>query len=211
MRVLQGSKVIEAPAGWREGWARVVIDLGTGDGRFPYTKAREDPASLYAGIDPDAAAMAEYAFRASRKPARGGVTNVLYVVASVEQLPPELSAAADLVYVVFPWGSLLRGLLAPEPAALRAVAGLVKPGGGIEIVVSFEPEHDTGVAGAGELPVLDEARIDALIPAYAEAGIAIESRRRLTADEALAIPSTWSRRLLHARPRDVFSISGRRV
>jgi hypothetical protein len=32
--------------------------------------------------------------------------------------------------------------------------------------------------------------------------------RRLTQDEALAIPSNWGRRLLHARPRDVYYIAG---
>src|SRR3970040_1846199 len=59
------------------------------------------------------------------------------------------------------------------------------------------------------LPVPDETYIDpALVPAYGAAGLAVEERRRLSREEALAIPSTWGRRLLHARPRDVFLLRG---
>ena len=211
MRVLRGTKVVDAGVGWRGDATRVVIDLGTGDGRFPYTLARRDPHSLYVGIDPDAGAMAEYAFRASRKPARGGTANVLFVVASVEQLPAELAGTGDLVYAVFPWGGLLRGLLRGDPAVVDALAGLAAPGARFEFVLSYDPEHDTGVASAGELPALDSALIDDdLAPAYARHGIAIESRRLLSPEEALAIPSTWGRRLLHARPRSVYAIEARR-
>ena len=70
MRILNGTKVIDAEPGWREallrGGRRVVIDLGAGDGRFAYESARNDAASVYVAVDPDAAALAEYAFRAGR-------------------------------------------------------------------------------------------------------------------------------------------------
>src|SRR3972149_3526249 len=132
MRILNGTKVIDAEPGWREallhGGRRVVIDLGAGDGRFAYESARNDAASVYVAVDPDAAALAAYAFRACRKPARGGVANAHFVVA-VAALPAPLHALADLVCVNFPWGGLLRGLLQPETAVLRALASLAKPGG----------------------------------------------------------------------------------
>ena len=154
--------------------------------------------------------MADYAYRASRKPARGGVANALYVVAAVEALPPELARLADLVCVNFPWGSLLRGVLRPEPAVLAALARLAAPIGRFEIVLCYDPERDVAALAAGEaLPAPDEAFIDTgLAPGYAAAGLLIEERRRLGLDEALAIPSSWGRRLLHGRPRDVFLISG---
>ena len=79
MRVLQGTKVIDAApelvATLLAPPRRVVVDVGTGDGRYPYESARGDPETLYIGLDPDAGAMSEYAFRAGRKPARGGVDN----------------------------------------------------------------------------------------------------------------------------------------
>jgi 16S rRNA (adenine(1408)-N(1))-methyltransferase len=212
VRILQGTKVIEAPRSWREDLTRdgrpVIVDLGAGDGRYVYESARDDPASLYIGIDPDAGALSEYAYRASRKPARGGVDTARFVVASVEQLPPELAGIAALVRVNFPWGSLLRALLDPDPATLRALTTLA-PGGQFEIVFSYDPQHDTGAFAGDALPALDEAYIvDVLVPAYRAAGLDTTEQRRLTQDEALAIPSTWGRRLLHARPRNVYFVAG---
>jgi 16S rRNA (adenine(1408)-N(1))-methyltransferase len=209
---MQGSKVVEAPLSWRndviEDSRPVVIDLGAGDGRYVYESAREDPSRIFIGVDPDSDAMSEYAYRSSRKPARGGVDNARFVVASVEKLPEELNGLAALLRINFPWGSLLRSLLEPDPATLDALAKLA-PGGEFEIVFSYHPDHDTGAFAHGPLPPLDGSHItNVLLPAYAEAGLLVKEHRRLTQDEALAIPSTWGRRLLHARPRDVYRLAG---
>ena len=213
MRILDGTKVIEAPTGWRTALVldnpRVVVDVGAGDGRWAYERARHDPAGVYIAVDPDAAGLSEYAYRASRKAARGGVDNAAFVVAPVEALPPELKGIAEVVRVNFPWGSLLRGLLVPEVTTLQALATLGKPDSRFEFVISYDPSHDTGAFSGEALPALDEAYIDAtLAPAYAEHGIAITERRQVYRDEALELPSTWGRRLLHARPRDVYLIEG---
>ncbi len=187
----------------------MIIDLGCGDGRFPYERARHEPDALCIGIDPDADTLAEYAYRASRKPSRGGVANVLYVVAALEDLPAELAGVADVVCVNFPWGGLLRGLLIPEPAVLAAVAGLAKPGGRFEMVLTFDAAHDAGVFGGLEPPSLDEEYIrEVLAPAYAAAGLEVEDVREIMREEALALPSTWGRRLLHGRVRRVFRAGG---
>lgn len=211
MRILEGTKQVEAPRAWRPAFPqhRVVIDVGAGDGRWAYESARQDADSLYIAVDPDAATLAEYAFRAGRKPSRGGVANALFVVAAVEDLPPELHASASLVRVNFPWGSLLRGLVLPELPVLRALARLGATDARFEFVISYDPEHD--IAGlAGEiLPPLSEQRIDEVLgPPYTAAGLPIENRRRMSLDEAIALPSTWARRLLHGRPREVFWIAG---
>jgi len=212
VRVLQASKVIAAPVTWRESVTRdgrpVIVDLGAGDGRYVYESARGDPASLYVGVDPDADALSQYAYRAARKPARGGVDNARFVVASVERLPVELEGIAALVRVNFPWGSLLRSLLQPDPATLQALTTLA-PGGRFEIVFSYDPQHDTSAFAGDPLPALDEAYIaDVLVPAYRAAGLDTTEQRRLTQDEALTIASTWGRRLLHARPRSVYFVAG---
>jgi 16S rRNA (adenine(1408)-N(1))-methyltransferase len=212
LRVLQGTKVVEAPSSWREDVTRdgrpVVIDLGAGDGRYVYESAREDASRLYIGVDPDSDAMSQYAYRSSRKPARGGVDNARFVVASVEKLPPELAGVAAVVRVNFPWGSLLRALLEPDAARLHALASLAS-GGRFEIVFSYDPQHDTSAFGGDPLSALDEPYIaEVLVPAYGAAGLNASEQRRLTQDEALALPSTWGRRLLHARPRSVFWLAG---
>ena len=213
MRILLGTKVTEAPPGWQEVFAgrRVVVDLGAGDGRWAYESARADGASFYIAIDPDSEALAEYAFKASRKPARGGVKNACFVVASVEQLPSELSAIADVVRVNFAWGSLLRGLIEPQRSVLRGLASLLKPGGGFEIVLSYVPEYDPNAFNGEQLSAPNQTSLDALRPAYAIAGLQIEDVHGVSQEEALAIPSSWGRRLLHVRARPVFWLSGVKV
>ncbi len=211
MRILAGTKITEAEPDWRQSLPElpVAIDLGAGDGRFTYEQAKRDPDTLFVGVDADSASLSEYAFRAARKPSRGGAYNAIFVVAAAEALPEELAGIAGLVRVNFPWGSLLRGLVLPEPKILNAVAGLSNPGGRFEFVICYDPVHDLAGLGGEVLPALDEAFIDsALAPAYAAAGLKLEERRRLDVKEALAIPSTWGRRLLHGRRRDVFLIDG---
>ena len=95
----------------------VVIDIGTGDGRFVLRTARDRPQSLVIGIDPVQEAMAGVARRASAKPSRGGVPNALFLVASAEALPGALSSKASLVTVNYPWGALLRTLVQPDREA----------------------------------------------------------------------------------------------
>jgi len=213
MRILDGTKVTEAPRTWRDSLTRtgrpIILDLGAGDGRYVYESARRDLPSIYVAVDPDSDQLSEYAFRAGRKPARGGVDNTAFVVAAVETLPPELLGLASVVRINFPWGSLLRGLLEPDPAVLAAVVSLGRPNALWELVMSYDPAHDTGAFHGDPLPPLDAAYSEAkLVPAYTAAGLAVREQRRLTADEALEIPSTWGRRLLHARPRDVYWLAG---
>ena len=91
------------------------------------------------------------------------------------------------------------------------VLGLAKPGGRVELVMSYDPSHDTGAFHGPPLPVLDAAYLELRCsPAYESAGGLVVESRRLTQDEALAIPSTWGRRLLHARPREVFWVAMRK-
>ncbi len=74
--------------------------------------------------------------------------------------------------------------------------------------MSYHPEHDTNAFAGDALPPLDDAYVEGtLIPAYETAGFRVTAHRRMTQDEALALPSTWGRRLLHARPRDVYFLT----
>lgn len=216
MRVLHGTSIRETPPDEAEqilSGRRIVMDVGTGDGRWPYEMARRDESRLYVGLDPDASAMAEYAYRASRKPARGGVENVLHVVASVEQLPAELAGVAERVVVNYPWGSLLRGLLAPERAFVAALASLGLPGASIEIVLTYDPAHDHGATPDGtKLMAPSEQWIaEGMAPRFEETGVRLEEWRLVSRDEALAVPSTWGRRLLHGREREVYLIRARKA
>ncbi len=152
MKVLQGASVVESEQDLLNVLAcapRVVIDVGAGDGRWAYERARRDAGTLYLGLDPDAEAMKMYAYRASRKPARGGVANAVFAVGSVEEPPDDLVGIADEVRVNFPWAALLRGLLSADARVLSGLASLGKPGATFGLVLTYDAGHDHG-AGLGE-------------------------------------------------------------
>ena len=177
------------------------LDLGTGDGRLPYTLGRLGPERLFVGIDANVAGLRELSGRAVRE----RLANVIYVRASVEDPPVELAGAADRVTVVLPWGSLLAAVARPHGPALAAIRSLCQPEAVLSVVVSVAG-RDLREAQRLGLPPLDGRHLQDLAAAYAAAGFAVTSVRPLDRDELAAWPSTWARRLAHGQPRPVFQI-----
>ena len=183
----------------------VTVDLGAGDGRFAYRYAREHARRFVIGIDPVAENMGEMSARAARKPARGGLPNVLYAVANVELLPDELGGIADEIFVTLPWGSLMRGIILAEPVVLDGIASLARDGADLRIVLNARIFDDPVPADLRDLPEVTPGYArETLAPAYARHGIEIRSSRWMDADEVAAISTTWAKRLPHrAPPRSV--------
>ncbi|HEV8699285.1 MAG TPA: hypothetical protein VGQ89_16445 [Candidatus Limnocylindrales bacterium] len=179
------------------------MDIGTGDGRSVLDRASTDPTALLIGIDASAAAMAT----SSRRAARRGPHNALFFAAGAEQLAGSpLAGYADLVTVTFPWGSLLRGVLGMDPAALAGVAALACPGGRLQVLASVVPSD--GIAG---MDCLDATAEPAIRAAWRIAGLELTSFRAATPDEVAASGSTWARRLRAGRDaRPVWALEGRR-
>ena len=174
---------------------RVVVDLGTGDGRAAVGLARRDPTAFVIGLDASAAAMAETSRRAARAAARGGLPNLLFAVAAAELPPAELCARADEVTVLFPWGSLLRGALAIDPVATAGIAGLVAPGGNVRALVSVA-ERDAATLGVAPMTGDDK---QALARRWAAFGLTLAAFETASDDDIEASGSTWARRLLAGR------------
>ncbi len=183
---------------------RVVVDLGTGDGRAVLARAAAEPNSLVLGIDADAAAMATASRRAARRPERGGRRNAWFVVAAAERLPPELLGVASLVTVTLPWGSLLAGVLGRDAEALRGLASIVAPGGRVQVVYSVERRDGLPFA------TIDATARDAIGDAWASVGFALEGLRPTTSDDIETLHSTWARRLRLGRERTAWRLAVRR-
>lgn len=168
----------------------MVIDLGTGDGRAVLTRATTHPTDLVLGIDANAASMAESSRRADRRAERGGLPNATFLVEAAEALPGPLASRADLVTITFPWGSLLRGVLGRDRAVMDGIAGLLAPGGRVEILVSVVPSD--GIEGMVEF---DERACAEIAVAWARVGMELTAMCRATPEEVAATRSSWARRL----------------
>jgi len=168
----------------------VTIDAGTGDGRAVLATAAREPTTLVLGLDANATAMTQASRRAARPARKGGLPNAAFVVAAAEMPPAELTGLADLVTVRFPWGSLLRGVVGRDPAVSAGIAGLVAPGGALEVLVA--PIERDGLDG---VPTSTDGLAARAAGAFAGHGFAVAGVHLLTADEVRATGSTWARRL----------------
>ena len=189
--------------------AKVVVDVGTGDGRWAYATALANPDWLVVGMDAISERLAEYSAKAARKPAKGGAPNALFVRASVEDPPLALRHRADQVHVILPWGALLVGRVRAEPAVLDGLTALAAPDCRLTVVLNAEPwEESTPKDLAGLPPVTVEDVQTRLAPLYEARGIVVHDPREMTADEVRALTTTWSRKLAashHGHPRFVLA------
>lgn len=173
-----------------------MVDLGTGDGRFVYQSARQNPRKFYIGIDANAQPLAKISEKIYRKPAKGGLPNVLFIQAAVEALPPELDGVADEVHVHFPWGSLLRAVATGENAVLRGLRRLCAPGALVEIIIGLDPERDQSAIETLGLELLTPGFLEkTLVPRYEASGFEVLEQGVLGPAEWPKLTTSWARRL----------------
>lgn len=182
----------------------VVVDIGTGDGRFVYRLARRNPRKFYIGIDANRAALEKVSLKATRKAAKGGLPNVLFIQAAVENLPAELSGAADEIHIHFPWGSLLRAVAGGEKSVLEGLRGIAAPDCLLEIVIGLDKERDRAEIQRLGLPEMSERYLDEiLLPKYRAAGFDVIETGSLSSAEWSLLETAWARKLQGAVDRRV--------
>ncbi len=187
----KSSKPLSPPTG--EG---IVLDIGTGDGRFVYQSARQNPHKFYIGLDANPQPLAKISEKIQRKPAKGGLPNVLFIQAAVEALPPELDGVADEVHIHFPWGSLLRAVVTGDETVLRSLRRVCAPGALLEIVTGLDPERDQAeIAALGLEPLTPDFLETTLVPRYEALGFEVVEKGVLTPTDWPTLNTTWAKRL----------------
>jgi hypothetical protein len=172
------------------GYGDVLIDVGTGDGRYVlYVARRTSPEWFAIGVD----ACRDNLREASRK-APG---NALYVIANALELPDELGGMASKITLNFPWGSLLTGLLDGEPTLLEGLITIARPGAALEIRLNASALTEAGYTlqsgGAQVRRALHEAGFDTDDPVL------------LDSSGLRQCHTTWAKRLAYGRdPRAVY-------
>jgi 16S rRNA (adenine(1408)-N(1))-methyltransferase len=190
----------------------VVVDVGTGDGRYVYRSARRNPNRFYIGIDVERSGLAKVSERIYRKPAKGGLPNALFVHASVEDLPVELDGVADEIHVHFPWGSLLRALAVGDEAILRGLRRIAAPGAWLEVLFGIDDVRDAGEARRLRLPTLTEEYVSStLTPRYAAAAFEVDEAGIVPGSEWPHVETTWGKRLRHNDRRRLLFLVARGV
>jgi len=189
----------------------VTLDIGAGDGRFAYRLARENPHRFFLGIDANAAPLCKISEKIHRRPERGGAANLRFVLAAVEELPPELDHIADQVQVQFPWGSLLRGVVKGDELVLGNLRRVCLPEAQLEVVVSLEETKDRSEIERLNLPALSNEYLGGeLKERYRAAGFALVEHGAITGAPR-RIESSWGRRLQNNPRRRVLYLRARAI
>jgi 16S rRNA (adenine(1408)-N(1))-methyltransferase len=193
-------------AALRGAYDRVLLDVGTGDGKHVLQVARDRPDTLVVGVDAAPDAMRRAAARAAARPDRGGLPNALFVWASAERLPEPLTGL-DEVHVLMPWGSLLRGLL-DESSLRRDLAAAARPGAAFLVTLNLHTWRPP-VPEVGDLPEPTPDGAD-LPERFARDGWVVAGAGYLDAAEVAALATSWTRRLGSSRDElAVLGLAGR--
>jgi hypothetical protein len=166
----------------------ILLDLGTGDGRFVCCMAEQHPDWFFIGID----ACRENLHLNSRKKR----PNALFLIANAQILPIELNGLASHVTINFPWGSLLEGLLASDAKLMH----------GLEYISSSAASLDVRLnSGAlAEVGTTLEAGAAQIYNNLLKSGWQIHAPAMMNANALRKFPSTWAKRLAFGRdPRAI--------
>ena len=189
----------------------VVLDLGTGDGRFVHKAALQNPNNFYIGVDPSQKQLETY----SRTSLRKKLANVLYVVASIEMLPQELFGLADTIYIILPWGSLLKAVINPSPKILGDLKSLLKDAendgtkslGTLQIVFGYSQDFEPSETTRLEIEDLDLNKTkEKIVPRYEDGGFKCINLTELGKDELKNFETTWSKKLSFGQDRPLFRL-----
>jgi 16S rRNA (adenine(1408)-N(1))-methyltransferase len=182
----------------------IIVDIGTGDGRFVYRSALANPNKFFIGIDANAKPLEKISMKATRKPNKGGAPNVLFVQAAIENLPEEFSGAADEIHIHFPWGSLLKSVISGDEIILQSLRKICAPECLLEIIFGIDEERDKSEIERLDLPKISVQYFEnELIPKYEKAGFKILESGILDYSKWSLMETSWARKLQNNSDRMV--------
>jgi len=182
----------------------IVIDIGTGDGRFVSAAARANPNKFFIGIDANVKPLEKPSMKATRNTKKGGLPNVMFVQAAIEFLPEEFTGVADEIHIHFPWGSLLRSVTIGETNVLNSLRRIAAPGGLLEVVIGVDPERDKTELLRLDIPDLTLSYFEnSLSSRYNAAGFETVEIRQLSRSEWSSLETSWARKLSSGSDRVV--------
>lgn len=174
----------------------IVMDIGTGDGRYVSAAARANPNKFFIGIDANVKPLEKPSMKATRKVNKGGLPNAMFVQAAIEFLPEEFAGVADEIHIHFPWGSLLKAVASGELEILRSLRNIAAKDCLLEIVIGVDSERDAAELSRLDIPVLNDSYFrNVLASRYNAAGFRTVEIRQLSRDEWPKIETFWARKL----------------
>jgi len=171
---------------------RVILDLGTGDGRYVHCLADNFADAFVIGVDACRENLHEYS--------RAKLPNALFVIANAQELPSELNGLISHITINFPWGSLLESLLTGDCMLMHR----------LELISRSTTSIDVRLNGGAlaEQGWTLEAGAEQIYNNLISAGWHIKTPVMMHADVLRKFPSTWAKRLAFGRDPRAMQLSG---
>ncbi|MGZ9222351.1 MAG: class I SAM-dependent methyltransferase [Anaerolineales bacterium] len=167
---------------------QILLDLGTGDGRYVRCRAEQHQDRFFIGVD---ACRENLRANSQRK-----LPNALFIIASAQALPQELNGLASHMTINFPWGSLLESLLSSEESLASQLLCVTRRFAGLDIHLNAEALVTAGwtlESGAHQIERIMNAE-----------GWGTKSLSWMDANVLRSFPTTWAKRLAFGRdPRAI--------
>jgi len=170
----------------------ILLDLGTGDGCYVHCLAKKNPGCFVIGVDSCRENLHEHS--------RPKLPNMLFVIASAQNLPKELNGLISHVTINFPWGSLLESLLVGDPDLMNGLSSISCPNAGVEIRL-----NGGALAEAGTTL---EAGAEKISHNMLRSGWQVNAPLAMNASALRNFPSTWAKRLAFGRDPRAMMMSG---
>jgi 16S rRNA (adenine(1408)-N(1))-methyltransferase len=171
---------------------RVILDLGTGDGKFAFHYARAFPNHFVIGVDACRENLHEHS--------RAKLPNLLFIIARAQDLPNELNGLVSHITINFPWGSLLESLLAGDSKLMYSLELISRSATSIDVRLNGGALAEQGwtlETGAAQI-------YDNLI----YAGWRLKTPELINAHGLRDFPSTWAKRLAFGRDPRAIQLNG---
>lgn len=169
--------------------------------------AKSDPARFFIGIDANAKPLEKLSTKITRKSAKGGLPNAMFVQAAVEDLPAEFDGLASEIYINFPWGSLLRGVATGDEKILVSLYQKAASEARLTVTIGVDEIRDRRELDRLGVPRLETKYLRGLITGYAAAGFRNFELTELAEAEWSRIETSWARKLGGNTLRKVFRLS----
>lgn len=181
---------------------KVILDIGTGDGKFVYKNAIKNKNNLYIGLDPAEKQIQIYSKKANRR----RLKNALYILGSLENLPEELYSTVDKIFVNLPWGTLLEKIVKSNEIYTKELSKILKRDGEIEIIFGYVPELEPSETERLGLPKIEnESDVLKVFSTFKKIFEVVEMKR-LVKEDLDKIETTWAKKLKFGKDRFIYKI-----
>jgi hypothetical protein len=198
METIRGRTSLELDiTGWKDrlvNYNRIILDLGTGDGRYARTLAERHPEWFIIGIDSCRENLREHS--------RAKLKNLLFTIARAQELPRELEGLISQITINFPWGSLLESLLTGDSKLICGLKSVSRARAALNLRL-----NGGALAEAGKTL---ETGTDRIYYNLLQAGWQLDHPVMMDADSLKKFPSTWAKRLAFGRDPRAMMISGQK-